>query len=506
MMDSDLGTADRQLPEFGAAASSRAGQIILGGLGGAVVGGAISSNLKLVALLIGAVLAGFMVSAAFTHPERAFVALVLVMVLIPTYAAPAVSSLLFIPAAALSWLLAAALGWRNAMQRGRPFSLTGLDALVVLFFILLYVSLQFSPQVDFKSDFLNDVFAWLGPFLAARLLLQDCKRPVFVIATSFAAGVVMIAPVAVLETLGVRNPFFNLQFNGAEAAAFGNAVSRLGAVRAQASFGHPIALSMFASCSALLSLGMAIYSSASKERLAWLALAAVGVGVQALTVSRTGWLILVFGFILLGLTTSLRAARKRLTTIFAVVGVALLALSISGAAPKELQVLPSSSGVGEEARQFQDSGAYRERLINRAFEGGVLGLWGNPYNKVSLAVSTTNQATDNAYIILADHWGLIPTFSLIAVAAALLVAIALARKREANELVILPITALMSLCALFFVAFITQQQVMVWLLIGAASAGSERVLRRRREARKQTQRNDAPPAPPQRLEVIPERW
>ncbi|HEV7562049.1 MAG TPA: hypothetical protein VGO24_00975 [Solirubrobacterales bacterium] len=504
-MSSYLGLADRQSPEFGAIASSRAGQIALGLLGGAIAGAAISSNLKLVVLLIGVVLAGFMISAAFTHPERAFIALVLVMVLIPTYAAPAVSSILFIPAAALSWLLAAALAWRNAMQRGRAFSLTGLDFLVVLFFILLYVSLQFSPQVDFKSDFLNDIFAWLGPFLAARLLLQDCERPAFVVAAGFAAGVVLMAPVAVLETIGVRNPFFNLQFNGAEAAAFGNAVSRLGAVRAQGSFGHPIALSMFASCSALLSLGMAIYSSVSKERLIWLGLAAVGVGVQGLSVSRTGWLIIVFGVILLGLTTAVRAARKRLTGIFAVAGVLLVALTVTGTAPKALQIVPSSAAVGEEARQFQDSGAYRERLIERATEPGVLGLWGNPYNKVSLAVSTTNNATDNAYIILADSWGLIPTFSLFAVAFALLMAIVLARKREANELVVLPIAALLSLCGLFFVAFITQQQVMIWLLIGAASAATERVLRRKREAKRPPQTEPAEP-PPQRLEVIPERW
>ena len=53
----------------------------------------------------------------------------------------------------------------------------------------------------------------------------------------------------------------------------------------------------------------------------------------------------------------------------------------------------------------------------------MLGLWGNPVNKVTPAVSATNTATDNAYIILADDWGLIPTFALIAIALALLIAI-----------------------------------------------------------------------------------
>lgn len=491
------GARSHRLPYLdpGELAASRTGQIILGGLAGAILGAVLAAKLALVAALIGAVLAMFAVAVALSHPGRVFFALVLAMALIPTYAAPAVGPLLFIPAAALSWLLVGVLGWRNAMQRGRIFRLTGLDVLVIVFFALMYISLSFSEQVNF-NDYLNDIFAWAGPFLAARLLLQDTARPAFLVAAAFATATVLIAPVAALEALGQENPFLHLQFNGVEAAVWAAPASRLGAIRAEASFGHPIALSMFVSVSALLSLGMAIYSSRSKERLLWLALAALGVGVQVLTYSRTGWLILVLGIFFLGVTTAVRAARRRLAWVFAAIGIGVFALMLVGGAPKQLQIIPSKAS-GEEAEAFQDSGAYREALLERALEPGVLGLWGNSYNKVTPAVSSTNGATDNAYIILADSWGLIPTFALFAIVLGLLIAIALARRREMEELVVLPIVAVASLAALFFVAFITQQQVMIWLLIGAASVAGERALSRQR-GRRWWRR--------QRLAATPERW
>lgn len=479
----------------GEIAASKAGQIVIGGLAGAFLGAAISAQLTLAVMLVGGVLAAVAVAAALVHPGRVFVVVVLAMALIPTYASPSPGPILFIPAAGLSWVLVGVLGWRNAMQRGRLFKPTAIDVLAVTLFVLLYISLSFSEQVD-KNAYLNILFAWAGPYLAARLLLQDTKRPAFFVAVSFAAATVLLAPVALLETLGAENPFLNFQFNGSESATWAAPASRLGEIRAEASFGHPIALSMFVSISALLSLGMAIYNNKPKERLIWLALSAVGVGVQILTYSRTGWVILVFGVVLLAVTTAVRAAKRRLAWVFTVVGIGLFGLMLTGNAPKELEIIPSQ-GSGQEAENFRDSGGYREALLERAVEPGVLGLWGNPYNKVTPAVSDTNVATDNAYIIMADSWGLIPTFALIGIAAGLLIAIALARRREAEELVILPIAALTSLIALFFVAFITQQQVMIWLLIGAASVASEQAIARRRRER---------PPSAQRLAARPERW
>lgn len=503
-MNEPLGIFEWRFPDLSGFFSSKLGQILLGGVAGAFVGAAIASKLSLIALMIGAVLAAGAVSAALTRPDRAFYGLVLVMVLIPTYAAPSFGPILFIPAAGLSWLLAGMLAWRNGMRRGRIFSLTGIDLLVALFFVLMLISSQVSPQIETKV-FENEVFTWLGPYLAARLLLQDCERPAYVVAVAFAIGTVLVAPVAVLETLGTKNPFFNFQFNGAEASAFGNAVSRAGEVRAQASFGHPIALSMYVSASALLSLGMAIYSRVPKQRLAWLALAALAIAIQVMTVSRTGFVMLVIGGVLLALTVAERDLRRRLSAILGVLALFVVFVNVTGSGPEELQLFPSNKAAATaSAEEVAESSAYREKLLERAVEPGVLGLWGNAYNKVTNGVSLSNTSVDNEYIILGDSWGLIPTFSLFAVGIAMLISIALALRRRAFDLVVLPIAAVACLFALFFVAFITQQQVMVWLLIGAAGAAGERVLR---ERRLENQRPKQPaPQGPQRLEAIPDRW
>ncbi|HUC00285.1 MAG TPA: hypothetical protein VMS11_10705 [Solirubrobacterales bacterium] len=501
-MHEPLGLFEWRFPDLTGFLSSKLGQILLGGIAGAFLGAAIASKLSLVALLVGALLAAGALAAALTRPDRAFYGLVVVMVLIPTYSAPGVGPILFIPAAGLAWILAGILAWRNAMQRGRLFNLNALDGLVALFFVLMLISSQVSPQVEFK-EYYNDVFAWLGPYLAARLLLQDCEHPARVVAIAFAVGTVLIAPVAVLETLGSKNPFFNFQFNGAESSAFGNAVTRSGEVRAQASFGHPIALSMYVSASALLSLAMVIYAKLPKERLAWIALAALAVAVQVMTVSRTGYVMLVIGGVLLALTTADQQLRRLLTTFVAIVALIVVVVNITGTGPEELQIFPSNKAETASAEEVTESSAYREKLLDRATEPGVLGLWGNPYNKVTNGVSLSNTSVDNEYIILGDSWGLIPMFALIAVIAGLLASIALALRREALDLVVLPIAAVTSLCALFFVAFITQQQVMVWLLIGCASAASERTLRGRRLARMQPRRPLE--IEPQPLAAIPDR-
>ncbi len=460
--------------------SSQSAQIAVAGLAGMLLGAVLSAKPSFAVLLVGGVVGAITVAGALTHPGRVFGVLVLAVALIPTYAAPSMGPLLLMPGAALCWLIAGMLAWRNAIQRGRIFRPTALDFATIGFLVLMYVSLSFSKQVTL-DNFMNILYAWGGPFLAARLLLQDVRRPAFVVAASFAAATVLLAPVAIAESLGRENPFLNFQYNSTEAEVWGAAASRLGGIRAEASFGHPIALSMFVSVSALLSLGMAIYVKTHKERFGWLALAAVGVTVQALTLSRTGWLILVLGVILLAITAAMRAARRRLAGIFAAIGLAVFVLTVTGSAPEELQLIPSDSNSAE-GFAFRDSGEYREALLERALEPGVLGLWGNPVNKVTPAVSSTNQATDNAYIILADEWGLIPTFALISIAVLLLISIALSRRRGAGELVLLPIAALTSLGALFFVAFITQQQMVIWLLIGAASAAGVSASRPSRSA------------------------
>ncbi len=447
--------------------------VLLGGF----LGVALVAKPTLVLGLVAVVLALIGIGVAFVRPGLAFGGLVVLMVLLPTYASPSIGPILFIPAAAASWVLAGALMWRNMVTEGVLFRPNYVDYAVGAFVGLMAVSVSFSAQVA-PTDLVHFMFMWAGPYLGARLLLSKVESPVKVVAISFAAMTAVLAPIAVAESLGGSNPFFNLNFNSGEFELWASQIDRFGSVRAVTSFGHPIAFSMFLAASALLSIAMGISSAEAKARYTWYALAVVAIGTMALALSRTGWVMLAVGVVALALITVRGTIRTRLITLLAlVIGVVLVTSVVM---PEELQVLPGLGGAQE--ANYQTSGLYREALLERALEPGVLGLWGNEIDQVTPNVQY-GTATDNAYIILADTWGLIPTFALFGVGIALLVVVGASYGLPGEPIAILPIVAFTCLVAIFFVAFITQQQVMIWLAVGAAGASAERVAAQRRQRR-----------------------
>jgi hypothetical protein len=458
-------------------AASPSATVPLAVLLGGFVGVMVAAKPALVFGLLALVLALIGIGVAFVRPDVAFGGLVAVMALIPTYASPSIGPLLFIPAAAASWVLGGALLWRNLATEGILLRANYVDYAVGAFVLLMAVSVSFSARAEL-TDLIHNMFMWAGPYLAARLLLARVEHPVKVVAVSFAAMTLVLAPLAVSEALlGGSNPFFNLNFNSGEFGIWASQIDRFGSVRAVTSFGHPIAFSMFLACSALLSIAMGISSAAAKARWLWYGSAVVAIGTMALALSRTGWVMLAVGVVALAIVTVRGTIRTHLLTLLAIVVGVVVVTSV--VMPDELQVLPGF-GHSQEAN-YQSSGLYREALLERALEPGVLGLWGNPTNKITPNVQY-GTATDNAYIILADGWGLIPTFALFAVVGCLLVAVGASYGLPGEPISILPIVAFACLVAIFFVAFITQQQVMIWLAVGAGGAAAERigVLRRRR--------------------------
>jgi hypothetical protein len=450
---------------------------------GGVLGIALVAKPIVVAGLLALVIGLLGVGVAITRPALAFGGLVAIMALIPTYASPSVGPILLVPAAAACWFVGIVLIWRNALTEGVLFRPNYVDAAFWLFVATMTVSVSFSARAS-TTDWVHLMFLWVGPYLAARTLLPKVESPVKVTAIAFAAVAVALAPIAISESLGGSNPFYNLNFNSAEFTLWATQVERFGSVRAVTSFGHPIAYSMFLAVSALLSIAMGINSEEAKPRAAWYAAAIVAIGTMALALSRTGWLMVVVGIVLLTLFAVRGPTRKRLFTLFAIVIVAVLIASIL--LPNELSVLPGFGHTQES--NYQTSGLYREALLHRALEPGVLGLWGNPTNKVTPAVNF-GTATDNAYIILADTWGLIPTFALFGVGISLLVVAGASRKLKGELSAVLPIAAFTCMVAIFFVAFITQQQVMIWLLVGAAGGVAELVAVGRRRGREDQRRS-----------------
>jgi hypothetical protein len=437
--------------------------------------------------LLALLFAGLAVAVALVRPDLAFGGLVLLLGLVPIYAAPQAGPIYLLPAALGSWGIAVVLIWRNLVVKGYLLRWNYVDLAAVAFFALMAVSLSFSPRTELH-DFIHEIFFWVGPYFAARVLLADVASPARVAAISFAIVTVILAPIGVAEALGSSNPFFHLNLNSAEFNLWARQIDRFGATRSVTSWGHPISFSIFLACSALLSFAMGIVSKTTKGRLVWYAVAIVATGTMALTLSRTGWLMLAIGVVLLAITST-GTARSRLFMLIGVLLGMILVLAI--VAPDQLGVLPGFSHTQES--HYETSGLYRQALLHRALEPGVLHLWGNTFNQVTPTVGY-DKATDNAYIILADTWGLIPTFALFAVSGALLVAVARSIGVGGDEpIAILPIAAFTILVAIFFVAFITQLPVLIWMMVGAGGAAAERLATERRTREPGRQRLESVP-------------
>lgn len=453
----------------------------------ALLGVLIVAKPALVVGLIAVVLAVLGIALALTRPALAFGGLVLLLGLVPTYAAPKAGPVLLYPAALGAWGVAVALMWRNYVVKGHLMRWNYVDVAAVSFFALMFVSLSFSPRTELTT-YAHEAFLWIGPYFAARLLLADVESPTRVVAVSFALVTAILAPIAAAEALGSSNPFFNLNFNSGEFTIWASQLARFGSIRAVTAWGHPIVFSIFLSASALLSFAMGISSKEAKSRVLWYGLAAIATGTMALTLSRTGWVMIAIGVVLLALTTR-GIARSRLFALIAAAVVVILVMSIF--LPNQLSVLPGFSHADES--HYQTSALYREALLHRALEPGVLHLWGNTHNLVTPHVGY-DKATDNAYIILADTWGLIPTFALFAVGASMLVAVIRSYGQfEEEPIAILPIIAFTTLVGIFFVAIITQLPVLMWTLIGAGGVAAERAALARAAAARRVRRSGAQP-------------
>jgi hypothetical protein len=436
-----------------------------------LVGVALVAKPEIVLILALAAVGVLGIALAYVRPAIAFVGLIALLAFLPSYSGPAVGPLLMIPSVAASWGLAIALAWRNIIRDGRVLRPNRVDCCVGLFVLLMFISISFSPRTS-HNEFIHLMFLWIGPYLAVRLLLNEVRDPLRLVALAFGLATTIIAPIALIEHLGGGNIFHNLNFNGTEYAVWAEQSARFGQKRASAGFGHPIALSMFAAASALFTLAAALNTETRRERNLWYASTVIALSIQIFTVSRTGWLMLFVG--MLGIVFVFATGERRQRLLAVIAGLGVVVIGLLAVAPSALQAVP---GFEKSEQRIQGSTDYREALLKRALEPGVLNAWGNAQNKVTPFVSGST-ATDNAYIILADTWGLIPTAALILIALALLSVAVSGYRRDPGGLGAFPIVAFASMVALFVVAFITQQQAMIWMLVGAGAVSAERLATR----------------------------
>jgi O-antigen ligase len=407
-----------------------------------------------------AVLGVIFVALFAAMPRVGIGAVVLSLAIIPSYTLPSVGILPGEATALLATLLAIAL----AISPGRPRGLTALtpvDVSVVALFVLMLGSVL-SHERTLQTWFQEGVL-WLGPYVCARLIAvsADWRR---LTAKLVVGSAVALIPLIVIETATNFNPFLRYLTIGSGAGVWGGIVARAGATRAEASFGHPIALSMFLAVAAVFALGLAWEARDATLRRRWLMACVAIVVAQALTISRSGWVVLGVAIVVAALVVPVRRYRVQIARALMV---GLVGLILAG----QLGPESISAGIpvfGHANAETTASSEYRSALLKLALSGGHLQPWGTQTSSLANLVVANYGSIDNEYLDLADTFGYIPGLALVGVALALIAGWAL--RRPSDILASLFVASAIGLMVgIGTVAFITQQQVFVWLVVGGAS-------------------------------------
>jgi hypothetical protein len=432
-----------------------------GAIGVSIAVGLASGSNPIAAVALFAGLA--FVAWAAARPLLFFAAVLATLPFLPVYASPLVGNASVNLSALGFWLVAVRTG---VFRRHSESRLTSIDAAVLGFFAIM--TLPVAVGVRSFDDYLYACFLWAGPYLAGRLVLTHIRLLVRFVKL-IAGAALLTLPFVLYEYLSGSNLFLALNFNPKEAELWTQPVTRLGENRVAGAMGHPLALSMFLASASLICFALWL-GSQRPSRAAWLVAALVIFAGQSLTLSRTGWIMFAVGVALLAVIYFGPQARLRLSVAL---GVTLLIASAAlSMMPAERSVVTSifGSGPGELPRNAD----YRRDLALRALEPGVLAMFGERESAFRTTVQTPSgprsspASLDNNYVYLADRWGLVTLagFLLIAMAVVLLYL----KHRRRAVVTVLPAVVLANLAAFYFVAFITQQQVLFWVLLGACGA------------------------------------
>jgi hypothetical protein len=351
-------------------------------------------------------------------------------------------------------------GLANALLFSRRLTLTSMDAFVGLFFVvsLMSVILGIRKQGDLTTNLLQ----WLVPYLAARYLVGG-RISYTSFAKIFCAIALALLPFVYVEAATGYNPFQKLVVQPALGEIWAHEIFRNGQPRAAASFGHPIALSMFLVSAAILACALAFRPDARRRRASWLVGSGLLVGGAALTFSRTGWIMLLTALLFgLGIVLSkpkLRIIRTRLVRASGAVVVAVgSSMAFSGAARESILSIFGSD------REASTSAKARENIL--AASGEAFSWFGRSTDTLR---EVGIRSIDNTYILLTLQWGIIAAtfFTLMSVP---MVVYLVRWRRYLSMDGALVVVAFANLIGLIFVAPITQQQNVVFMLLGAASA------------------------------------
>ncbi len=400
--------------------------------------------------------------AAMRYSQRFMIGSVLILTLIPIVGFP--SHEWFHPGV-LGLIVIAFTGFAGLLPRRRAqLTMIDLAALVVLAGCVLSVAYGHQTKTHLDHVF----FLWFCPYFAARSITGSGHRTA--VLKAFAVAGAVAIPFGIIEiTFG--NLFLKaFPFGSEPQHGLGVPALRLGIIRAEGALGQPIPYAIFLSIAAVAAITLWM-TRENRRSHRWLYIGLGIVAIQATALTRIGWLMLalVAGLVIaLNIKTIFNYSNRRLI-ILAVVGlVAILTI------PKTNELIFGSSGT--ESAKLGNSANYRSELIQQALTPGYI----NPYGTTEPQIGPFGvKSIDDEYIHAAWTWGYLP----LAGFALMLFAFVRGMWRQRRDIVALAVyaTCIATMVALENVAFLTQQEVLIWLLWGCASGLAVRPAQKRLE-------------------------
>lgn len=313
-------------------------------------------------MVLALVLGSLLAIAAYQRPPTAVLAGAAVVILVPVYYGRyLIGQVAITPATAVCLVLLPI-----AVARVGRLRVNALDVAVLVLVVVRLLSLV----VNFSSGpgtLLTVVIGVALPYAVFRVLTVDLS--VDALARLVVACASVLSLVAFAERSGLPNPFFTLLTPQYQADELALPAFRLGGVRAEASFGDPIAFGMFLGLALVLAACFALTASSRRGRVA--AMGACGSILYGLTATQSRGAVLVG---VVGCTVFLLASSRRLDVLrLGGLAVALTLFAVSTPVYSTLQTLAeSSTGDTRESR----SAEYRLQILDVVTDPASFSLLG----------------------------------------------------------------------------------------------------------------------------------
>ncbi len=398
--------------------------------------------------------------AATKYSDKYMIVSVLILTLIPIVGIPEHELL---HPGVLALIVLAYAGFAGFLPR-RRWRITLIDVSVMIILAGCVLSVISGHQIRTNLEIV--FFLWFCPYFAARAVTGSGRRTA--VLKAFAVAGAVAIPFAMVEITYGNLLLKAFPFGSQPQYGLGTPTQRLGINRAEGALGQPIPYAMFLSIAAVCAITLWM-TRADRSSHRWLYIGLGIVAIQATALARTGWLMLalVAGLVIaLNFRTALSHGNTRIVVL------AIVGLVVVFAVPETNELILGSSSA--ESVKLEGSADYRSLLIEQALQPGYI----HPYGTTEPQIGPRgHKSIDDEYIHAAWTWGYLPLVGF----ALMFVAFVRGAWRQRKDTVALAVytTCIAIMVALVDVAFLTQLEVLIWLMWGCASGLMVRPVRRK---------------------------